>query len=86
MLGVDTLNPDETPIGSEGTPGVGFKVHEVVLGSGRVIAENLTNLGALCPAASPGKTWIVSLMPLKLQGCDGSPVRAYAQEQETNKR
>jgi kynurenine formamidase len=82
VLGVDTLNPDQTlrlddhdHTGAQAK----FDVHEVVLGSGCVIAENLTNLAALC--SHPEKTWIVSLVPLKLEGCDGSPVRAYASVQ-----
>lgn len=72
VVGVDTLNPDETPF--NGVGGLhGFGVHETILGAGGVIAENLTNLEAI---DGPGYT--VSLVPLNMDGSDGSPVRAYA--------
>jgi kynurenine formamidase len=72
VLGVDTLNPDETPYdGAGGTHG--FGVHQEILGAGGVIAENLTNLQALGDGQS-----IISLIPLNLVGSDGSPVRAFA--------
>lgn len=70
LLGVDTLSPDETLVDG-GMPD--FGVHEVVLGAGALIAENLTNLEAIATG-----DWLVSLVPLKLKGCDGSPVRAFA--------
>jgi len=50
-----------------------FGVHEVVLGKGGVIAENLNNLAAI----QDGE-WMINLVPLCLTGCDGSPVRAFA--------
>ena len=71
VLGVDTLNPDETCL--DGTVGEGFGVHEVILGAGGVIAENLTNLNGLI-----GRDVMVSLIPLNLDGSDGSPIRAFA--------
>jgi hypothetical protein len=40
---------------------------------GGVIAVNLTNLDAII-----GENAIVSLIPLNIRGCDGSPVRAFA--------
>src|SRR5258708_31462081 len=49
-------------------------VHRLLLGNGILIAENLTNLEALLD----GSAFLVSLLPLKLQGCDGSPIRAIA--------
>ncbi|KAI0710300.1 putative cyclase [Cerioporus squamosus] len=70
VIGVDSLSPDETRLDG-GTPD--FGVHEVVLGAGAILAENLTNLHAIQTG-----DWIVSLAPLKLDGCDGSPVRAFA--------
>jgi kynurenine formamidase len=46
VLGVDTLSPDETLV--DGTIGeFGFGAHQIILGSGGVIAENLTNLSAI---------------------------------------
>lgn len=70
VIGVDTLSPDETRVDGS-TPD--FAVHDVVLGAGAVIAENLINLAALEKG-----DWLVSLVPLKLGGLDGSPVRAFA--------
>lgn len=73
VIGVDTFSPDETFRESEPVPEPSFVVHKIVLGAGAIIAENLTNLDAI----QDGE-WIVSLVPLKLGGCDGSPVRACA--------
>jgi kynurenine formamidase len=74
VLGTDTLSPDETIV--DGTDSkFGFGAHDVILGSGGVIAENLTNLDAIL-----GKDTVVSLVPLNIRGCDGSPVRAFASE------
>ncbi|CDO72613.1 hypothetical protein BN946_scf184985.g32 [Trametes cinnabarina] len=70
LIGVDALSPDETRVDGS-TPD--FGVHAVVLGAGAVLAENLTNLAEI----QTGE-WLVSLAPLKLKGCDGSPVRAFA--------
>ena len=50
-----------------------FAAHQVILGAGGVIAENLTDLQAI----QDGE-WTVNLVPLKIGGCDGSPVRAFA--------
>lgn len=75
VLGVDTMSPDPIVEGD-----ASFQTHDVVLGAGRIIAENLTNLKALQDAqgaAGPGAKIMVCLAPLKLQGCDGSPVRAF---------
>ncbi|KAI0333321.1 putative cyclase [Cubamyces sp. BRFM 1775] len=70
VVGTDTLSPDETRVNGS-TPD--FGVHEVVLQAGSILAENLTNLGTIQDG-----DWLVSLVPLKLKGCDGSPVRAFA--------
>ncbi|EJD08173.1 putative cyclase [Fomitiporia mediterranea MF3/22] len=70
VLGVDTLNPDETFTEGEGSD---FGVHETILGAGAMIVENLTNLESL-----PKEGLHVSLLPLSLTGCDGSPIRAIA--------
>lgn len=82
-IGLDTLSPDETPF--EGIGGEnGYKFHEIFLGAGGIIAENLTNLSALVEeeeitaAADGTRTWIVNFIPLNLRGGDGSPIRAFA--------
>lgn len=70
VIGVDTMSPDETR--TDGSVS-SFGVHETVLGAGVILAENLTNLKAI-----QSGDWVVYLVPLKLVGCDGSPVRAFA--------
>jgi kynurenine formamidase len=72
--GVGTGTDGEEPVS-------GFGVHRAVLGAGALIAENLTNLDTLLAAqdaGGPDKNVIVSVLPLKIVGCDGSPVRAVA--------
>lgn len=68
LVGLDTLSPDEID-GPEG-----YGVHEAILGSDGLIVENLTNLKAL---SELGAEVTVSIVPLTLTGCDGSPVRAF---------
>jgi len=72
VIGVDTLNPDETPYDGIGSSGE-FGVHKAILGADGVIAENLTNLQTLID-----EKCIVALIPLNLAGSDGSPIRAIA--------
>lgn len=68
VLGVDALSPDPTdPQESAGLP-----VHEFWLGGDGVIVENLTGLGDVPDEIE------VSLLPLRLEGVDGSPIRAVA--------
>ncbi|KAI0310110.1 putative cyclase [Amylostereum chailletii] len=71
VIGIDALSPDGMP--AEGEVAT-HAVHKEFLGRGGVIAENLTNLEVLL--GSEG--WVVSLLPLNLEGCDGSPIRAVA--------
>ncbi len=68
-VGLDALSLDETVLGGE--PAGGFAAHLAVLGAGGVIVENLRNLAAL-PPGEP----VVSVLPLRLAGADGAPVRA----------
>ena len=70
-IGLDALSLDETVLGGE--PAGGFAAHFAVLGAGGVIIENLTNLSAV---RSPEP--VVSVLPLRLAGADGAPVRAVA--------
>ncbi|KAG6910444.1 hypothetical protein DXG01_010799 [Tephrocybe rancida] len=75
IVGVDTLSPDETEY--QGIGGShGFGAHEVILGAGGVIAENLTNLERLHEHTH------IALVPLNFEGCDGSPARAFAWKAE----
>src|SRR3712207_1704668 len=70
-VGLDALSLDETVVG--GAPTDGFAAHLEVLGAGGVIVENLRGLGAV-PQVDP----VVSVLPLRLAGADGAPVRAVA--------
>lgn len=84
VVGVDTLNPDETPSSTSGVECAdGFGFHEIFLGAGGLIAENVTNLEELITTQKtlPDDKWIVNLVPLNLTGADGSPVRAFAYNQ-----
>jgi len=63
-LAVDTLSPD---------PRDSLAVHEVVLGAGGVILENLRGVERLL-----GRPATLTFLPLALNG-DGSPVRAVAE-------
>ncbi|KAG2122359.1 putative cyclase [Suillus clintonianus] len=81
LVGVDTLSPDETVLvqGGGEERDDAFAMHEVLLGRGCLICENLTNLGGL--VGGEGEVW-VSLVPLSLHGADGAPVRAYGWMEE----
>ena len=50
-------------------------VHRILLGGGVVIVEGLTNLDALRE-----ERVVFGAMPLKIEGGDGSPCRAFALE------
>ncbi|KIJ66055.1 hypothetical protein HYDPIDRAFT_87805 [Hydnomerulius pinastri MD-312] len=75
VIGVDSLSPDEMKLGQEAEE-CGTGVHGVILGAGGAIAENLRGVEEVLGMKSP----IVSLLPLKIGGCDGSPIRAIAFE------
>jgi kynurenine formamidase len=65
LVGVDMPSVDRPP----------FPVHLALLGSGSIIIENLTNLSGI-----QTKTFQLVVLPLKITGRDGSPVRAIAME------
>lgn len=69
VLGVDTLSPDPTSDESHE-----FPVHDFWLGNDGIIVENLNELLKLPPRVH------ISILPLNLQGLDGSPVRAVARQ------
>ena len=63
LLGVDMPSVDRAP----------YPAHRVLLGAGVLIVENLTNLDAIGV-----DLFQLVVLPLKLAGRDGSPVRAVA--------
>lgn len=64
--GIDAINLDNTG-------GTEFPIHDMFSAAGGIIVENLANLD-LVDFESP----FLVFLPLKLLGCDGSPVRAVA--------
>jgi len=64
--GIDAINLDNTG-------GKEFPIHDMYSAAGGIIAENLAHLD-LVDFDSP----FIIFLPLKLIGCDGSPVRAVA--------
>src|ERR1700733_4345978 len=73
LIAMDTPSPDN-PAHSRGTP-KDSPNHKVLLGAGVVLVEYLANLKAL--TASEVELIVI---PLKLNGCDGSPARCVAIE------
>lgn len=69
LLAIDTLSPDRTPAAGEQSD---FAVHRAVLGSDRLIVENLRGLENVPDQVRLG------FFPLKLTAVDGAPVRAVA--------
>jgi arylformamidase len=73
LVAMDTPSPDN-PAHSRGTPRDSPN-HKILLGAQVVLVEYLTNLKSI------SKTEVELLvLPLKLKGCDGSPVRCVAIE------
>ncbi|MEV4833801.1 cyclase family protein [Nonomuraea sp. NPDC049486] len=70
-VGIDALSVDPTPAED-------FPAHRVLCGAHAVIAENLTGLGRLLDAQAAGRAVEVSMLPIRLAGADGAPVRAVA--------
>ncbi|WP_327584759.1 cyclase family protein [Nonomuraea sp. NBC_00507] len=68
-VGIDALSVDPTPAED-------FPAHRVLCGAHAVIAENLTGLERLLDAQARGSPIEVSLLPIRLAGADGAPVRA----------
>lgn len=71
VFGIDAINIDETP--NDDNPGVGFPCHHLIAKRAGVISENLCNFDEIT-FLDP----LISLLPLKLEGADGAPVRAVA--------
>lgn len=72
-VAIDAMSLDVTTSG--GKHPSGYAAHHAVLGAGGVIVENLTNLAAV-DFPHP----LLSVLPIKLAGADGAPVRAVALE------
>ena len=74
VVGVDAMSPDEV------LPDTGdaLETHKVILGNGGVIVENLVGLDRVLESGIDRRDLRVSILPLSLTDCDGSPVRAVA--------
>ncbi|MGP3954770.1 cyclase family protein [Nonomuraea sp. 3N208] len=70
-VGIDALSVDPTPAED-------FPAHRVLCGAHAVIAENLTGLERLLDAQERGRPIEVFMLPIRLPGADGAPVRAVA--------
>jgi len=78
-VGIDALSVDPTPAEA-------FPAHRILCGAHAVIAENLTNLSVLLEAQAAGHSVEVSLLPIRLAGADGAPVRAVARIADRSER
>lgn len=67
-VGLDTISVD--PIDS-----TTFAVHRILLSSGIIAIENLANLDSIVR-----EKFVLSVLPLKIEDAEGSPVRAVAIE------
>jgi kynurenine formamidase len=68
-VGIDSPSVDSMPCLIAGAP-----AHRILLGSGLPIFESLVNLDKIY-----GLDFTFYGMPLKIQGCEASPIRAIAQ-------
>lgn len=69
-VAIDTINLDKSG-------GDTFPIHDMYASAGGIIAENLANFDGI-DFVDP----IISVLPLNLTACDGSPVRAVAIKME----
>ena len=76
-VAVDAMSVDETAPPGDGA--ASFAAHDVLLGAGGAIVENLTNLEAV-DFAEP----MLSVLPIRLADADGAPVRAVALQLEVS--
>jgi arylformamidase len=67
LVGTDALNVDATEGGTT-------HAHAALLGADILIVENLTGLDAL----ESGRSYVCAFVPLRIEGADGSPIRAFA--------
>lgn len=74
-VAIDAMSVDQTPPPG-GEPG-SYAAHDVLLGAGAAIVENLTNLDAV-----DFEHALLSVLPIRLADADGAPVRAVAVQLE----
>lgn len=73
-VGIDALSVDPTPTANARPDEPdGLRAHHALLGSGRFIVENLTNLGA------PPDQFRMEAYPLPVKGGDAAPARVIAE-------
>jgi arylformamidase len=72
LVALDMLSPDLPP--ERRSPDHGLPVHRRLLGSGVLIAENLTGIGPLV-----GRRLQVYALPIKIAAGDGAPARITAE-------
>lgn len=65
-VGLDAISAD--PVDSQDLP-----IHQILLGAGKLILENLTNLDQI-----EGEHFLLSALPLPYSQADGCPLRAVA--------
>lgn len=70
-LGIDAISFDEVETANS-------PIHHILLGTGLILIENLTNLRQV-----QGEYCMLAAFPLKYENADGSPVRAVALELQT---
>jgi len=81
LVGIDAMNVDPTYHDSQDSDPAanalpdeeeyGYPVHDILLGNGILIVENLCRLDQI-----PSVKGVYSFLPLKLKDSDGSPIRA----------
>ncbi len=70
-LGIDTLSSDR--------PEDGFKVHQAFLGAGKILIENVANLGQIPPTGC-----YVMALPIKIQDGTEAPIRLVGLVEKEN--
>ncbi|VDC02857.1 unnamed protein product [Peniophora sp. CBMAI 1063] len=81
LLCIDALSPDGAPDTERGESHDNWhRFHLFWLGKGGMIVENLISAGLekMLDHEDRGASWMGSFLPLRLEKCDGSPVRAIA--------
>ncbi|KZV66727.1 putative cyclase [Peniophora sp. CONT] len=79
LLCIDALSPDGSPNAERGEGHDDWhRFHHFWLGKGGIIVENLVSAGLEKMLETRGASWMGSFLPLRLEKCDGSPVRAVA--------